>query len=223
MINLKDVSESLYKISIYIIDIFCGSLIIVSIYYLFSGDIYYSFGERILKLLNYISQDIFKFLIYIAIAWVIGFIVSALISVVPMPSRKGKKGLKLRKLFEFESTATTEESDFTAEEYDLAMKFLNNENYKYRGKQFDSMIRFQTILRSTGSAFFISSLIFLIAFILKLIISDLIKISDLIMTILFISIFMICESEHRKVASYIDGLLRNYSQLQKEENLEEKK
>jgi len=192
MINLKHIPSSLFVLQYYFIDIFSGSLIIISGYYTFEGDVYFHFGERLLNVVNYISKDILKFLFFILSAWAIGYLVRTSISLIPISWKKKNNKKKIRYLFD----ERTKLEWSNAENISFS-KSQKEKKFQHWNDILSGHSRHLHILSTAGSAFIVISLLFLIAFIMKLIISDF-NVFDLVMSFVFILLTVSCEIQHRK-------------------------
>jgi len=187
MMNLKEASETLRQISFYLVHIFSGSLIIGNAYYSIAGNIHYNYGQSILTVLDYMSLNIFKFSVFLLASWIIGLFVAECVSLIPIS--KSKKLLRVK-------------SKLSAVNFNLAVEATENEKHKAHFNLFRVVMTSHALLASLGSAFLISFLFLLVAFIMNH------KIIDLILSLLFISFALICEIGNRKTGERLDKILR---------------
>ena len=126
--------------------------------------------------MNYITEDALKLAVFIFISFSIGYLIKQIVPLIPLS--------RSRKIFDTDTQVKYAD-------YLIAAHHLVEEKYKcYKDniELSDSLIH---IIQTIGSAFFVSTLIFLITFIRNL------KLFDLILSLIFIFLTLCCEIANR--------------------------
>ena len=196
-INLNELFRKIPELLMYSIQILGGALIIASLYYLFYGS-YYSFGDNLFLMFEYITSDILKLILFLLISWSFGFISEGLVGTIYIPyySFKEKKIKKSRRLFSLRIEIKEKITDYRD------MLNLQKEIDKIKSPSFISnyyrYLRLLNITKSIGSASFIAAIIFIIRFILKNIKND------IVLILIFLFAAVICEKLHRDQKKNLD-------------------
>jgi len=150
-INLKEMTAGLRSFRNQAIYFFAGSLIIANIYYAFVEHIE-NYWLKIYMLIDYISKDIFKFIIFISVSYVVGFFTLSFVSLIPIS--------KSRKLLNADLGEVSYKNEFTIK------RCKDEGKYKSYIELIELNDSFVHLIQSIGSSFFISFIIFSISFIL---------------------------------------------------------
>ena len=162
--------------------------------YIFSGFIvlgciFYFFEKEILKAIDYACENIFKFLFFLIISYFTGYMI--------------RQGFAFIKVFKIKVHVPL---PYT---YITLLGGIFNEYGKGSTGAIERLIYFMNMGSSLGSAFIISSLLFLLSFIIKH------KISDLILFMISGIFLVICLIENRTVAKEIERDLNYYATILK--------
>jgi len=172
--DIKDTLYNIYECFLLrdLVFIFGGSLILGSIYYVFNGDI--------ITAVNYVTQNFFKFLLFLIVSYFTGIIVS-----------DGVKQIKFIKIVE-PDTLMSENFNFT-----ILMARIREKWGVNTIRRIERCIYFKKVGSVIGSALLISALILVVSIIINF------KLKESIMIFVLLIFSMVCLIENRQIT---DGL-----------------
>jgi hypothetical protein len=179
-LQINDIPSIVRKLFPYLVNMFCGFIIIANIYYVFYGSNYYSYGEKLLQVIDYVTENILILILFLITSLILGYICEQLVDPI---------SIKCKKLFEWRGAEIV--NAFKVEE------IIHRKENSYLIDNLRNRAIGLRITRSIGVTSLISSAILLISFIFKLITIQNFKLFDLLIGLFFFAITIGCRSKFR--------------------------
>jgi len=184
-LKIKDVPYVVQGLFKYLVYMFCGFLIIVNIYYVFYGSNYYSYGEKLLQVIDYVTENVLILIVFLITSLILGFVCTLLS--IPIPIKCYKK--KSKKLFKGGFPVSYAN-------YFEINDLLNRIENSHLVNNIRNRVINLHITRSIGVTSIISSTILLISFIIKLLTKQNF-IFDLLISLFFFAITYGCGCKYQ--------------------------
>jgi len=180
--EIREVVGNLRTILVHCVDIGSGFSVLLFSYLLFSKPAFSNYQEKSLAVVNYVSGNVLKFIIFLLVSYFIGFSIKISFSYIPLPKKK--------KLFDSRLFSITIRDALTI------MKFLKQEGNDLIQEDLDS-IRFKMgAIRTIAITAIVNCLLLLVAFFISFDIK-------LLIPIVLLGLFVVtCELRHRKGQEY---------------------
>jgi len=180
--EIREIVGNIRTILVHCIDVGSGFSILLVSYLLFGKPAFSNYQEKSLAVVNYVSGNILKFIIFLLVSYFIGLSIKISFAYIPMPKKK--------RLFESRLVSIT-----IMDSLDI-LKFLKQEGNNLIEEDLDS-IRFKLgIIKTIGTTSLVSFLLLLVAFLIAL------NITLLIPIVLSVFLVVTCEMRHRKGTQY---------------------